>query len=55
MKRYTDKQLKAMTLEELEKVQKQALEEWQKTGQKLEELLAKNPQPSVNRAEQQTI
>lgn len=43
MKRYTDNQLKAMTPEELEKVQNQALEEFQKAGQQLEELLAKNP------------
>ena len=43
MKRYTDKQLRAMTPEELEAVQQQAFEECQKAGQQLEELLAKNP------------
>lgn len=43
MKRYTDKQLRVMTPEELEAVQQQAFEECQKAGQQLEELLAKNP------------
>lgn len=47
MKRYTDKQLKAMTPEELEEVREQALEEYQKVGQQLEELLAKNPLPTA--------
>lgn len=47
MKKYTDKELMAMTPEELETVRKQALEEYQKAGQQLEELLAKNPQPTV--------
>lgn len=47
MKRYTDKQLEAMIPEELEKVRKQALEEYQKAGQQLEELLAKNPLPTA--------
>lgn len=47
MKKYTDKELMAMTPEELETVRKQALEEQQNAGQQLEELLAKNPQPTV--------
>lgn len=47
MKRYTDKQLKAMTREELETVRNQALEKCKKAGQQLEELLAKNPLPTA--------
>lgn len=47
MKRYTDKQLKAMTPEELDAVRRQALEEYRKAGQQLDELLAKNPQQTV--------
>ena len=47
MKRYTDKQLKTMTPEELEGVRQQALEECQKAGEQLEKLLAKTPLPAT--------
>ena len=46
MKRYTDKQLQAMTPEELEAVRQQAIEEHEKASRQLEELLAKNPLPT---------
>lgn len=55
MKRYTDKQLKAMTPEELEEVREQALEEYRKVGQQLEELLAKNPLPTAKTDNKQTV
>ena len=42
MKRYTDKQLKAMTPAELDALQKQALEEFDQLGQQLREVLARN-------------
>lgn len=39
MKRYTDKELSKMTTEELEALQKKALEELYAAGEKLERLL----------------
>lgn len=41
MKKYTDKQLKAMSPKKLGEVHKRVLEEYQRAGQQLEELLAK--------------
>lgn len=43
MKKYTDKELAAMTPEELKELQKKALEEFNQLGQQLEDFLAKNP------------
>lgn len=39
MKRYTDKELSEMTPEELEALQKKALQEFYEAGEKLERLL----------------
>jgi len=42
MKRYTNKQLQAMTPEELEKVKEEALSEFNEAGRKLQEIINKN-------------
>lgn len=47
MKRYTNKELAAMTPEELKELQKQALEEFNQLGQQLEDFLANNPIPET--------
>ena len=47
MKRYTNKELAAMTPDELKELQKKALEEFNQLGQQLEDYLAKNPLPET--------
>lgn len=47
MKKYTDKELAAMTPEELKELRKKALEEFNQLGQQLEDFLAKNPIPET--------
>lgn len=43
MKKYSDKELAAMTPEELKELQKKALDEFNQLGQQLEDFFAKNP------------
>ena len=43
MKKYTDKELMAMTPEELNELQEKALEEFDQLGQQIEELLVNDP------------
>lgn len=47
MKKYTDKELAAMTPKELKGLQKKALEELNQLDQQLENFLAKNPIPET--------
>lgn len=46
MRRYTDKELNAMTAEEREALLKQATEEFKQLGQQIEDLLSKKPADS---------
>lgn len=47
MKKYSDKELAAMTPKELKELQKKALEEFNQLGQQLEDFLVKNPLPET--------
>ena len=47
MKKYTDKELKAMTAEEREALLKQATEEFDQLGKQIEDLLSHTPQSTA--------
>lgn len=47
MKKYTDKELKAMTSEEREALLKQSTDEFDQLGKQIEDLLSPNPQSTT--------